>query len=153
MSATDAAGLCPRCLLAMNFQTRTMPTGGEAASSPPPSPAELAEKFPQFEILECLGRGGMGIVYKARQKALDRIVAIKILAGEWQDAPGFAERFEKEAKLLAKLNHPNIVTIHDFGNAGGLFHGVAHAQEATPIPAGRSICTCGCMVRRAGAGR
>ena len=122
MSATDAAGLCPRCLLAMNFQTRTMPTGGDAASSPPPTPAELAEKFPQFEILECLGRGGMGIVYKARQKALDRIVAIKILAGEWQDAPGFAERFEKEAKLLAKLNHPNIVTIHDFGNAGGLFH-------------------------------
>ena len=122
MSATDAAGLCPRCLLAMNFQTRTMPTGGDAASSPPPTPADLAEKFPQFEILECLGRGGMGIVYKARQKALDRIVAIKILAGEWQDAPGFAERFEKEAKLLAKLNHPNIVTIHDFGNAGGLFH-------------------------------
>jgi predicted Ser/Thr protein kinase len=122
MSATDAAGLCPRCLLAMNFQTRTMPTGADAASSPPPTPAELAEKFPQFEILECLGRGGMGIVYKARQKALDRIVAIKILAGEWQDAPGFAERFEKEAKLLAKLNHPNIVTIHDFGNAGGLFH-------------------------------
>jgi serine/threonine protein kinase len=106
----------------MNFQTRTLPTGGDLASSAPPSPAELAEKFPQFEILECLGRGGMGIVYKARQKALDRIVAIKILAGEWQDAPGFAERFEKEAKLLAKLNHPNIVTIHDFGNAGGLFH-------------------------------
>ena len=122
LSAADAAGLCPRCLLAMNFQTRTMPTGGDAAISPPPSPAELAEQFPQFEILECLGRGGMGIVYKARQKALDRIVAIKILAGEWQDAPGFAERFEKEAKLLAKLNHPNIVTIHDFGNAGGLFH-------------------------------
>jgi serine/threonine protein kinase len=122
MSATDAAGLCPRCLLALNFQTRTMPTGGEAVSSPPPTPAELEEKFPQFEILECLGRGGMGIVYKARQKALDRIVAIKILAGEWQDAPGFADRFEKEAKLLAKLNHPNIVTIHDFGNAGGLFH-------------------------------
>jgi biopolymer transport protein ExbD/predicted Ser/Thr protein kinase len=106
----------------MNLQTRTMPTGEPAPSAPPPSPAELEEKFPQFEILECLGRGGMGVVYKARQKALDRIVAIKILAGEWQDAPGFAERFEKEAKLLAKLNHPHIVTIHDFGKAGELYY-------------------------------
>jgi serine/threonine protein kinase len=122
LSPTDAAGLCPRCLLAMNLRTRTMPTGEGSASLPPPSPAELEQKFPQFEILECLGRGGMGIVYKARQKALDRIVAIKILAGEWQDDPGFAERFEKEAKLLARLNQPNIVTIHDFGNAGGLYY-------------------------------
>jgi biopolymer transport protein ExbD/predicted Ser/Thr protein kinase len=106
----------------MNLRTRTMPTGEHPSSSPPPSPAELEEKFPQFEILECLGRGGMGIVYKARQKALDRIVAIKILAGEWQDEPGFAARFEREAKLLAKLNHPHIVTIHDFGSAGGLYY-------------------------------
>lgn len=122
LSPADAAGLCPRCLLAMNLRTRTMPTGEGAPSIPPPSPAELEQKFPQFEIIECLGRGGMGIVYKARQKALDRIVAIKILAGEWQDDPGFAERFEKEAKLLARLNHPNIVTIHDFGNASGLYY-------------------------------
>lgn len=122
LSPTDADGLCPRCLLAMNLRTRTMPTGENSPSLPPPSPAELEQKFPQFEIIECLGRGGMGIVYKARQKALDRIVAIKILAGEWQDDPGFAERFEKEAKLLARLNHPNIVTIHDFGNASGLYY-------------------------------
>lgn len=106
----------------MNLRTRTMPTGEQPSSSPPPAPAELEAKFPQFEILECLGRGGMGVVYKARQKALDRIVAIKILAGEFQDDPGFASRFEKEAKLLARLNHPNIVTIHDFGHGGGLFH-------------------------------
>ncbi|QJE94950.1 serine/threonine-protein kinase [Luteolibacter luteus] len=122
LSPTDAAGLCPRCLLAMNLRTRTMPTGESSPSHPPPSPAELEQKFPQFEIIECLGRGGMGIVYKARQKALDRTVAIKILPGEFQNDPGFAERFEKEAKLLARLNQPNIVTIHDFGNAGGLYY-------------------------------
>lgn len=122
LAPSSPAGLCPRCLLAMNLRTRTMPTGEQPSSSPPPAPAELEAKFPQFEILECLGRGGMGVVYKARQKALDRIVAIKILAGEFQDDPGFASRFEKEAKLLARLNHPNIVTIHDFGHAGGLFH-------------------------------
>ncbi len=122
LAPSSPAGLCPRCLLAMNLRTRTMPTGEQPSSSPPPAPAELEAKFPQFEILECLGRGGMGVVYKARQKALDRTVAIKILAGEFQDDPGFASRFEKEAKLLARLNHPNIVTIHDFGHAGGLFH-------------------------------
>ena len=73
-------------------------------------------------MLECLGRGGMGVVYKARQKALDRLVAIKILAGEWQDEPGFRERFEKEAKLLAQLSHSNIVTVHDFGETDGLYY-------------------------------
>jgi hypothetical protein len=64
----------------------------------------------------------MGIVYKARQKALDRLVAIKILAGEWQQEPGFAERFSREARTLAKLAHPHIVTVHDFGEAGGLYY-------------------------------
>jgi serine/threonine protein kinase/biopolymer transport protein ExbD len=114
---------CPACLMAQAMASRTLDgDSGKTVPRPPPEPEEIAGKFPQFEILECLGRGGMGVVYKARQKALDRIVAIKILAGEWQDYSGFAGRFEKEAKLLARLNHPNIVTIHDFGNAGGLFH-------------------------------
>jgi predicted Ser/Thr protein kinase len=108
--------------MAMNLRTQTMPTGESVPVAPPPSPEDLREKFPQFEILECLGRGGMGIVYRARQKALDRVVALKILAGEWQDEAGFAGRFEKEAKLLARLNHPNIVTIHDFGRAGELYY-------------------------------
>jgi capsular polysaccharide biosynthesis protein/tRNA A-37 threonylcarbamoyl transferase component Bud32 len=116
--STDAAGgLCPRCLMAMNFESRTMPEGEEAPQAPVLTPEELAEKFPQFEILECLGRGGMGVVYKARQKSLNRIVAIKILAPEREHEAHFAERFAREAELLAKLNHPHIVTIHDFGVA------------------------------------
>ncbi|MEP6664121.1 MAG: protein kinase, partial [Verrucomicrobiota bacterium] len=82
-----------------------------------PTPEELAAKFPQLEILELLGRGGMGAVYKARQKELDRIVALKILPPGIGDAPGFAERFTREAKALAKLNHPNIVTLYEFGRA------------------------------------
>jgi serine/threonine protein kinase len=75
-----------------------------------------------LEILECLGRGGMGVVYKARQKALNRFVALKILAPERSTDPGFAERFTAEARTLASLNHPNIVTIHDFGESGGFYH-------------------------------
>ena len=84
---------------------------------PPLTPAELAPHFPQLDILECLGRGGMGIVYKARQKALNRVVALKLLAPERVTDAGFTERFAREAQALARLSHPNIVTIHDFGTA------------------------------------
>jgi serine/threonine protein kinase len=122
LSAGTTAGLCPKCLLAMNLDSRTMPEDEKPPAVPAPTTEELADKLPQFEIMEYLGRGGMGIVYKARQKALDRIVAIKILAGECQNDPGFSERFEKEAKLLARLNHPNIVTVHDFGESDGLYY-------------------------------
>ncbi|HKK17436.1 MAG TPA: serine/threonine-protein kinase [Opitutales bacterium] len=117
-------GLCGRCVVEMNLSPETMDTRFEGAKTavPPLPPEKLADKFPQFEILECLGRGGMGVVYKARQKALDRLVAIKILAGEWQGEAGFKARFETEAKLLAQLSHSNIVTVHDFGNTEDLFY-------------------------------
>ena len=100
----------------------TQPGGTTPTPSEPLSPAALAPHFPQLEILECLGRGGMGVVYKARQKALNRFVALKILAPERSTDPGFAERFTAEARTLASLNHPNIVTIHDFGESGGFYH-------------------------------
>ena len=112
--------LCPACLMAQAMASQTA-EGKPAAAATPPSPEEIAGKFPQFEILECLGRGGMGVVYKARQKSLNRLVAIKILAPERERDARFAERFAREAELLAKLSHPHIVTIHDFGAAGGLY--------------------------------
>src|SRR5712691_6734469 len=100
-------GLCPRCLAVMNLATETVLTGADAlAAQPPLSPAELAPHFPHLEILECLGRGGMGVVYKARQKSLNRFVALKLLAPERVGDPAFAERFAREALALAKLNHP-----------------------------------------------
>jgi len=85
------------------------------------APEELAPHFPQLEILECLGRGGMGVVYKARQKSLNRLVALKLLAPERVGDPKFAGRFSREAHALAALNHPNIVTVYDFGKAGGFY--------------------------------
>ena len=115
--------LCPACLMRQALASRTILDGDQpAAASPPLTPEELGEKFPGYEILECLGRGGMGVVYKARQKSLNRLVAIKILAPERGGESRFAERFAREAELLAKLNHPHIVTIHDFGETGGLFY-------------------------------
>ncbi len=114
-------GLCPECLMKGAFPTETEP---DAPGKPPfaaPSVAQLAPLFPQLEILAPLGQGGMGAVYKARQKNLDRFVALKILSPELAQDPAFAERFSREAKALAKLNHPNIVGVYDFGTAGGFY--------------------------------
>ncbi|MFA7342664.1 MAG: DUF4019 domain-containing protein [Terrimicrobiaceae bacterium] len=112
--------ICPACLLAQALASQTCAEKKHAAAAP--TPEEIAGKFPQFEILECLGRGGMGVVYKARQKSLNRLVAIKILAPEREHDARFAGRFAREAELLAKLSHPRIVTIHDFGETGGLYY-------------------------------
>jgi serine/threonine protein kinase len=115
--------VCPACLMAQAIASRTLDGPNGPREIPPPlAPEEIAEKFPQFEILECLGRGGMGVVYKARQKSLNRLVAIKILAPERERDARFADRFAKEAEMLAKLSHPHIVTIHDFGETGGLYY-------------------------------
>lgn len=116
--------------MAMNLQTPTEVTGASHAQDESsskrgpamPTPAEIAAHFPQFEILECLGRGGMGMVYKARQPRLNRLVALKILTPDKEHDPKFAERFVREAQALARLNHPGIVTVHDFGEAGGMFY-------------------------------
>ncbi len=80
-----------------------------------PSVAELNSRFPQLKITRLIGRGGMGAIYQARQTSLDRDVALKLIAKEVSQDPTFVERFEREAKTLAKLSHPNIVTIYDFG--------------------------------------
>jgi tRNA A-37 threonylcarbamoyl transferase component Bud32 len=88
----------------------------------PPGPAELGRHFPLLGVLELLGQGGMGAVYKARQTKLDRLVAIKILPPEVARDPAFAERFTREARALARLNHSNIVTVHDFGDVDGLYY-------------------------------
>src|SRR3954454_5756047 len=115
-------GLCPRCLGALNFATETVGAGAEAAAAQVPlSPEELAPQFPQLEILECLGRGGMGVVYKARQKSLDRLVALKLLAPERVTDGAFEQRFVHEAQALAALNHPSIVTVYEFGESDGLY--------------------------------
>jgi len=121
---TALGDLCPECMLKAGLATQTEGPGGTGPHGtkvihPPPAPAEIAALFPQLEILESLGRGGMGVVYKARQPRLNRLVALKILAREKEQDAQFAERFTREAQALARLNHPNIVTVHDFGEAGG----------------------------------
>ena len=118
LTAKAVDGLCPECLLKVGLGSA--PGAEPVAAQPPLTPAELAEHFPQLEIIECLGRGGIGVVYRARQKSLNRIVALKLLAPERVTDPKFAERFAQEARALAALNHPHIVTIYDFGSVAGV---------------------------------
>jgi predicted Ser/Thr protein kinase len=119
MPAGALAGLCPACLLAQGVGT----DAGEArkgARFEPPSVAEVAKLFPQLEILGLLGAGGMGAVYKARQPVLDRLVALKVLPASGAEGVNFEERFNREARALARLSHPNIVAVHEFGKAESL---------------------------------
>jgi serine/threonine protein kinase len=117
-------GLCPECMMKVGLGSEVLSGTGSAGAPPPgkskpfvpPSPEELAPMFPQLEVLSIVGQGGMGAVYKARQKELDRIVALKILPPDIGQDPSFAERFAREAKALARLNHQGIVTLYEFGH-------------------------------------
>src|ERR1039457_4837197 len=111
LAADAPEGLCPRCLMALNLATQTEAPGAEIGPGgtrvvpPPREPVppldEIRRQFPQLEVLECLGHGGMGVVYKARQPRLNRFVALKILVREKEKDPRFAERFTREAQALA----------------------------------------------------
>ncbi len=101
-------GFCPACILRGADE---LPPLGRTA----PSLAEVSAAFPQLEVLGLIGQGGMGFVYKVRQPSLDRTVALKILSPELGRDPAFAERFAREARVLGKLNHPNIVTVFESG--------------------------------------
>ena len=127
-------GLCPECLIKTAFNTGTAPGAATGtAGFTPPAIGEIQPLFPQLEILELVGRGGMGAVYKARQPHLDRLVALKILPPAAAGDPAFADRFNREARALARLQHPRIVTVHDFGVAGGLHYLVMEYVEGANL--------------------
>jgi tetratricopeptide (TPR) repeat protein/predicted Ser/Thr protein kinase len=136
-------GLCPRCLMknaALAGEPSAVESGGTTAyvsgreagasvvaMSPPagfvaPEIAELAGLLPQLEVIEMLGQGGMGVVYRVRQRGLDREAALKIMPPRASGDSAFSERFGREARALARLNHPNIITVYDFGCAGDLYY-------------------------------
>ncbi|MCE9636033.1 MAG: serine/threonine protein kinase [Planctomycetes bacterium] len=129
LPADAPEGMCPECMLRAGFETG----GRRSDAAPVPDAAEIARKLPQFDVLGPLGRGGMGFVWRARQKALDRDVALKVLGPEAAAAPGFAERFRREAKALARLDHPNIVRVYDSGEADGVFWIAMELVEGTNL--------------------
>ncbi|HUG10435.1 MAG TPA: serine/threonine-protein kinase [Opitutaceae bacterium] len=99
-------GLCLRCVAGTLF---------------PVERATGERRFGDYELLRELGRGGMGVVYLARQITLDRLVALKVLAGAEHAAPDAKARFQREAREAARLRHPHIVAIHNVGEHEGAF--------------------------------
>ncbi len=136
LPASAPRGLCPACLLERGLETNTIanPTMIPPTQWLPPAVEEVAARFPELEILRLIGRGGMGAVYQARQKNLDRVVALKILPPEMAHAPAFAQRFAREAQAMARLNHPHIVTIYEFGERSGWYFFIMEFVDGLNLP-------------------
>lgn len=133
LQANEPGEVCAACMIQVGFESQPhtesqqnaaqQDSRATSASVEVDQPEELSLRdvqalFPKLQILELIGRGGMGVVYKAEQKHLGRLVALKLLRGKCSQDPSLAERFTREARALAKLAHPHIVGVHDFGQAG-----------------------------------
>lgn len=104
-----------------------------AAAPAQPAAIEAGRHFGGYELLEKIGEGGMGMVFKARQISLDRIVAIKILSRVLHDNEEFIRRFQHEARAVARTPHPNIVTVYDFGQIDGLHYMVTEFVDGQSL--------------------
>ena len=127
----DTAKFCDSCGLDL---TATTPTGVRAEA---PDIAEIdmvrQELKEEYEILEELGRGGMAIVFKAKEKQLEREVAIKVLPFSLAFDKEFVERFQREARTSARLEHPNIIPIYRVGKSGRIIYFVMKFLRGKPL--------------------
>jgi serine/threonine protein kinase len=113
-----------------------LPSAKVASDSDEPVEAHdpyLGRMFGNYELVQKIGQGGMGLVYKGRQVSLDRVVAVKILNKSLCDNAEFIKRFEREAKSIARINHPNIMAVYDFGQTDGLYYMITEYIEGSSL--------------------
>ncbi|MDB4973686.1 MAG: serine/threonine protein kinase [Myxococcaceae bacterium] len=135
LSAAETLTSCPACGAAVPFGARFCPSCGNAieVSMPPPAPlltrttgGHIADPLigqviaERYRIMETLGRGGMGVVYRVEHVHIGKLMAMKLLSGELAHDPQTLKRFQREAKVISKLSHPNTVQIFDFGESARL---------------------------------
>ena len=103
---------CPACLVRLCVPDRP---GEEPNSLEVSPPSGALRQLDDYELIDEIGRGGMGAIYRARQAGLNRIVAVKVLLAGHFASPSFFDRFRREAESTASLNHPNIVSVYEVG--------------------------------------
>ena len=130
----DGEGVCPDCGARRKADAETVADFGQFLADEANAPlAPVRDEFAGYEILGELGRGGMGVVYKARDPNLGRTVALKLLIAGRDASEEQLERFFREAESAAKLKHPNIVPIHEFSIHEGKHYFTMDFVEGTPL--------------------